>query len=127
MPRKLRRILWVAIGLTIAALLWINLSWMFLYSVYSSNDRVPNFPVFIIFFALIFVVGILIVLWTRRSGIHGSLKRYLLLTGASAMGVLFFGTVVHMLTEVGFVMSLFVCPAALIVGAVLALRFKVTP
>jgi hypothetical protein len=125
MPRKLRITLWVAIWLTVAALLWIHLSWMFLYSLYSSNDRVPNFPVFVIFFVLIFVVGILIVYWTRRNVTQNPLKRYLLLAGASAMGVLFFGTVVHMFTEFGFVMSILVCPAALIVGAVLALRYKV--
>lgn len=34
---------------------------------------------------------------------------------------------VHMLTEAGFVMALFVCPIALVVGAVKALRFKSTP
>jgi hypothetical protein len=126
MPRKLRIILWVAIGLTIGALLWINLSWMLIMRLYPSGEMVPNvnFPAFIIFFALIFVCGILIVRWTRKNISQNPLKRYLLLAGASAMGILFFGTVVHMRTEVGFVMSLFVCPVILIVGAALALKYK---
>jgi cytochrome b subunit of formate dehydrogenase len=123
MPRKLRIILWVAIGLTIGALLWITLQ-----SLYPSGV-VPNvnITVFIISFALVFVCGVLIVRWTRGDITQNPLKRYLLLAGASAMGILFFGTVVHMFTEFGFVMATIVCPAALIVGAVLALRFKVNP
>ena len=127
MPRNLRITLWVAIWLTVAALLWINLGWMLLMrTLYSSGEMVPNvnFPAFIIFFALIFVCGVLIVRWTRTNVTQNPLKSYLLMVGASAIGILFFGTVVHMLTEVGFVMSLFVCPVALIVGAVLALRFR---
>ena len=126
MPRKLRIILWVAIWITVAALLWINLEGMLIESLYPSSDMVPNFnfPVFIMFFALVFVCGILIVRWTRVYISYNPLKRNLLLAGASAIGILFFGTVAHMLTEVGFVMALFVCPVALIVGAVKALRFK---
>ncbi len=129
MPRKLRIVLWVAIWLTVAALLWINLSWMLMVRLYLSGEMVPNvnFPAFIIFFALIFVCGILIVHWTRKGITRNPLKRYLLMAGSSAMGILFFGTVVHMLTEVGFVMSLFVCPVTLIVGAALALRYKASP
>jgi hypothetical protein len=128
MPRKLRIILWVAIGLTIGALLWINLSWMLIMRLYPSGEMVPNvnFPAFIIFFALIFVCGILIVRWTRKNISQKTLKRYLLMAGASAMGILFFGTVVHMFTEFGFVMATLVCPIALVVGAILALRFKST-
>jgi hypothetical protein len=123
MPRKLRIILWVAIGLTIGALLWITLQ-----SLYPSGV-VPNvnITVFIISFALVFVCGVLIVRWTRGNITQNPLKRYLLLAGASAMGILFFGTVVHMFTEFGFVMATIVCPAALIVGAILALRFKSIP
>ena len=129
MPRKLRTTLWVAIWLTVAALLWINLGWMLMMRGYPIPVMVPNvnLPIFIIFFVLIFIVGILIVYWTRRNVTQNPLKRYLLLAGASAMGILFFGTVVHMFTEFGFVMSLFVCPIALVVGAILALRFKSTP
>ena len=121
MPRKLRITLGVAIGLTIGALLWIILQ-----SLYPSNEMVPNvnITVFIISFALVFVCGVLIVRWTRGNITQNPLKRYLLLAGASAMGILFFGTVVHMLTEFGFVMATLVCPAALIVGAVLALSYK---
>lgn len=127
MPRKLRIILLVAIWLTVAALLWINLSWMWMIRLYPSGGMMPNvngIPIFFIFFVLIFVCGLLIVLWTREYINQRPLKRYLLMAGASAMGILFFGTVVHMFTEFGFVMSLLVCPAALIVGAILALRFK---
>jgi cytochrome b subunit of formate dehydrogenase len=129
MVRRLRIILWVAIWLTVAALLWINLGWMLMMRLYPSGEMMPNvnFPAFIIFFALIFVCGVLIVRWTRKNVTQNPLKRYLLMAGASAMGILFFGTVVHMLTEVGFVMSLFVCPLTLIVGAALALKYKASP
>ena len=96
---------------------------------YPSGEMVPNvnFPAFIIFFALIFACGLLIVHWTRKAITQNPLKRYLLMAGASAMGMLFFGTVVHMFTEFGFIMSLLVCPVTLIVGAVLALRLKAYP
>jgi FtsH-binding integral membrane protein len=119
MPRKLRITLWVTIGLIIAAILWIIIM----------NLVAPIIPMatHLIFFALIFVCGILIVHWTRKNITQKPLKRYLLLAGASAMGILFFGVPVHMLTEAGFVLSLFVCPITLIVGAVMALRFKSTP
>jgi hypothetical protein len=128
-PRKLRITLWVAIWLTVAALLWINLGWMLMMRFHPSGEMVPNvnFPAFIIFFALIFVCGIFIVRWTRNNISQNPSKRYLLLAGASAMGILFFGTVVHMFTEFGFVMSLLICPVTLIVGAALALRYKSTP
>ena len=126
MPRKLRIILWVAIGLTIGALLWLTLAPMYVRSLYPSSDMVPNvnFPVFVISFALVFVCGALIVRWTKEKITQNPLERYLLLAGASAMGILFFGTVVHMFTEFGFVMATIVCPAALIVGSGLALRHK---
>ena len=126
MPKKLRITLLVAIWLTVAALLWINLGWMLIQRLYPDSEMVRNvnIPIFIIFFALVFVCGVLIVRWTRGNITQNPLKRYLLLAGASAMGILFFGTVVHMFTEFGFVMSILVCPAALIVGAVLALRYK---
>jgi len=52
---------------------------------------------------------------------------HLLLAGASALGILFFHTVVHRFTEAGLVMTLAVCPIALFVGAGLALRFKANP
>jgi cbb3-type cytochrome oxidase subunit 3 len=129
MPRKLRITLWVAIWLTVAALLQINLGWMLMMRLDPTGEMVRNvnFPAFIIYFSLIFICGILIVRWARENKTQNPLKKYLLLAGASAMGLLFFGTVVHMLTEVGFVMSLFVCPVTLIVGAALALRYKSIP
>jgi hypothetical protein len=92
MPRKIKIILWVAIGLTIAAL--------------------PT--------------SLLVTYWTQKTIKQVPLKRYLLIAGASAMGILFFQGPIHMLTEAGFIMALFVCPAAMIVGAALALRFKST-
>jgi hypothetical protein len=129
MPKKLKITLWVTIWLTVASLLWINLGWMLMMRGNPIPVMVPNFnlPIFILFFALVFVCGVLIVRWTRKIITQNPLKRYLLLAGASAMGILFFGTVVHMLTEVGFVMSLFVCPVTLIVGAALALRYRSIP
>ena len=123
MPQKLRITLWVAIGLTIAAILWIIIM----------NLVEPIIPMatytttYMIFFALIFVCGILIVLWTIKNATQNPLKRYLLLAGASALGILFFQVVVHRFSEVGMVMAVLVCPVALIVGAALALRFKANP
>ncbi|MFC2024411.1 hypothetical protein ACFLTJ_02390 [Chloroflexota bacterium] len=116
MSKKIKITLWVAIGLTIAALpTTLLVTWVPFMSL---------FAFVMTFFALIFVCGVLIVYWTQKTIKQVPLKRYLLMAGASAMGILFFQGPVHMLTEVGFIMALFVCPVALIVGAVLALRFK---
>jgi TctA family transporter len=119
MPRKLRITLWVTIGLIIAAILWIIIM----------NLVAPIIPMatHLIFFALIFVCGILIVNWTRKNITQKPLKRYLLLSGASALGILFFQVVVHRFSEVGMVMAVLVCPVASIVGAALALRYKSAP
>jgi hypothetical protein len=111
MPRKLRIILWVAIGLTVATL-----------PVILSGLHFPFTP----FFALISACGILIVYWTKKTITPVVLKRYLLLAGASAIGILFFHGL-HFLVEELMIMGLFVCPIALIVGAALALKFKSTP
>ena len=129
MTRKLKIALWVAVGLTIGTLLCIIFGPTLMPSLYPSNDMVPNvnIQVFIISFALVFVCGILIVRWTMGDITQKPLKRYLLLAGASAMSILFFGTVVHMFTEFGFIMATIVCPIALIAGAVLALGFKNVP
>jgi hypothetical protein len=109
MPRKLKIILWVAIGLTIAIFPVIG----------------TRFP-FQVLFGLIFACGVLIVYWTQKTIKQRTLKRYLLLASASAMGILFFQGPMHMLTEYALLMILFVCPIALFVGAGLALRFKST-
>ena len=113
MPKKLKIILWVAIGLTIATL-----------PVILSGLHFPFTP----FFALISACGILIVYWTRKTITQVVLKRYLLLAGASAIGILFFHGL-HFLVEpleALMIVSLFVCPIALVVGAAMALRFKST-
>ncbi len=131
MPRKLRIILWVAIGLLIANLLLIlsPLRMMFMHSV---ESMIPSFPVFYVFFGLLFACGVLIVYWTHKYWIQNAItnrlqKRYLLMAGASAMGILFFQLVVHRFTEAGMVMVIFVCPVTLMLGAVLALRLRSTP
>jgi len=116
MPKKLKIILWVTIGLTIAAYPTALLVTCALF--------ITLFALITTLFSLIFACGVLIVYWTQKTIKQLQLKRYLLMTGASAMGILFFQGPVHMLTEFGFIMALFVCPIALIVGAVLALRFK---
>lgn len=117
MQKKLRITLWVTIGLTIAAYpATLLVTWV---------PFMTLFAFVMTFFTLIFVCGVLVVYWTQKTIKQLPLKRYLLMTGASAMGILFFQGPIHMLTEFGFIMALFVCPIVLIVGAVLALRFKV--
>jgi len=110
MPRKLKITLWVAMGLAIALFGLIG----------------HRFP-FTAFFAIILACGVLIVYWTQKTIKQRTLKRYLLLAGASAIGILFFQGLHLFLVEALMIMALFVCPAALIVGAALALRFKSTP
>ena len=118
MPKKLRITLWVAIGLLAVALAVI----------YSMTLVGRLFSIFLmIMFGSIFACGILIVCWTQKTITQVALKRYLLLAGASAMGIFFFQNVVHRFSEAGMVMALLVCPIALVVGAVKALRFKSTP
>jgi hypothetical protein len=107
MPRKLIITLWIVIGLTIALFALIG----------------HSFP-FTVFFGLIFACGVLIVSWTQKTIRQRRLRRYLFLAGASAMGVLLFQGLHIFLWEGFMVMAIFVCPIALIVGAVLALRFK---
>jgi hypothetical protein len=115
MPRKLRITLWVAIGLLIAVLAEVG-------SMTLVGIALAKF--LMIMFGSIFACGIPIVYWTQKNITQVALKRYLLLAGASAMGIFFFQRVVHPFSEAGFVMALFVCPIALVVGAILALRFK---
>ncbi len=136
MPRKLKITLWVAIGL-LAAMPAIIMGGYWTAMRAPAGAAISNpfivivkgtpVPAFMIIFGLIFACGIPIVYWTNKTITQVALKRYLLLAGASAMGILFFGVPVHMLTEAGFVLSLFVCPIALVVGAALALRFKSAP
>ena len=136
MPRKLKITLWVAIGLLAACPAIIMVGYWAamnvpagapIYSPFVVTIGGTPLPWFLIVFGLIFACGVLIVYWTQKAITLVVLKKYLLLAGASAMGMLFFAGPVHMLTEVGFVMALLVCPVALVVGVVLALRFKVSP
>jgi len=127
MPRKLRIILWVAIGLIIAALVVIlsPLEMVIVSTLMKRGIELPlPFAPFYVFFTLLFACGVLIVYWTQKTIKQRALRRYLFLAGASAMGILFFQVVVHRFSEFGMVMAILVCPVALIVGAVLALRYK---
>ena len=135
MPKKLKITLWVAIGLVIAMLVEINspLEKVIIRILMERGIefQLPFAP-FYIFFGLLFTCGVLIVYWTQRYWNQKTinqrkLKRYLLTAGASATGILFFQNVVHPFTEIGMLMVVGVCPIALIVGAVLALRFKANP
>ena len=138
MPRKLKITLWVAIGL-LAAMppvimvgYWAGMSAAamggLVYNPFIVTVKGTILPWFMIVSGLIFACGILIVCWTQKNITQVALKRYLLLAGASAMGIFFFQNVVHHFSEVvGFLMVLMVCPIALIVGAALALRFKSAP
>ena len=134
MPKKLKITLWVTIGLLAAMPAVIMVGYWRAMGAAAMGGPVYNpfimvikgivVPAFMIIFGLIFACGIPIVYWTKKTVTQGMLRRYLFLAGASAMGILFFQGPVHMLSEAGFVMALFVCPIALVVGAVLALRFK---
>jgi len=129
MPRKLKITLWVTIGLlaaTLAVTGWMN------WTNQVESELFPGswlFNLLMTIFGLIFTCGVLIVYWTRRFWIkrvikERNLKRYLLMAGASAMGILFFAATALRISEGGMVVVIIVCPIALVVGAVLALRFK---
>jgi phosphoglycerol transferase MdoB-like AlkP superfamily enzyme len=136
MPRKLKIILWVAIGLSASLPAVIMVGYWRAMSAAAMGGPAYNpfivtvkgtpLPWFMIIFGLIFACGIPIVYWTKKTITQVPLKRYLLLAGASALGILFFQVAVHPFNEGAMVMVIPVCPAALIVGAVLALRFKST-
>ena len=117
MLRKLKITLWVAVGLAIAVMVVIGS--------YQLGGIALNAFIWTMF-GLLIAAGILIVYWTNKTITQASLRRYLLLAGASAIGILFFHCL-HFLLEELMVMGLFVCPVALIVGAVLALRYKAKP
>jgi peptidoglycan/LPS O-acetylase OafA/YrhL len=128
-PRKLKITLWVAIGLVVAALVVIMspLEMVIMSTLMKQGIELPlPLAPFYVFFTMIFVCGVLIVHWTHKNIKQKTLRRYLFLAGASALGVLFFQVVVHRFSEVGMVMAVLVCPTALIVGVALALRFKTT-
>ena len=137
MPRKLKIVLWVTIGLLAAMPAVVMVGYWRAISAAATGGPVYNpfiltirgtiVPAFMIIFGLIFACGIPIVYWTQKTITQVALKRYLLLAGASAMGIFFFQRVVHPFSETGFVMATLVCPIALVVGAILALRFKSTP
>jgi uncharacterized membrane protein YdcZ (DUF606 family) len=135
MPRKLKVTLWVAIGLVIAMLVGI-ISPLEKVIIRMLMERGIEFQLpfapFYVFFGLLFACGVLIVYWTQRYWAQKTIqqrrhKRYSLMAGASALGILFFQVAVHPFTEVGMVMVVLVCPVVLIVGAVLALKYKVNP
>jgi hypothetical protein len=118
MPRKFKIILWVAVGLVIATMVVIG----------SYQLRETMLSAFIwTMFGLLLASGILIVYWTSKTVTQASLRRYLLLAGASAMGIVIFQVVYLFLAEAAFIMALFVCPIALIVGAAKALQFRSSP
>ena len=114
MPKKLRIVLWVIIGLVAVfepVIMTTQLSGAAL-SVFWRGTT-----------GSILTLGILIIYWTRQTITQRVLKRYLLLAGASAIGILFF-LGLHFLVEELMIVGLFVCPVALIVGAAKALTFK---
>ena len=133
MPRKLKITLWVAIGLLAATqpVIYVPVImggyWAAMGVPMSVTLKGTTVYAFMIMYGLTFACGIPIVYWTQKTITQVALKRYLLLAGASAMGILFFGVPVHMLTEAGMVMATLVCPIALVVGVVKALRFKMSP
>jgi len=137
MPRKLKIVLWVTIGLVAAMPAVVMVGYWRAMSAAATGGPVYNpfimvirgtvVPAFMIIFGLIFACGVLIVYWTQKTIPQRMLRRYLFLAGASAMGILFFQVAVHPFIEAGMVMPILVCPIALVVGAVLALRFKSAP
>jgi hypothetical protein len=115
MPKKLKITLSVAIGLVIAALVVIMspLEMVIMSTLMKQGIELPlPLAPFYVFFTMIFACGVLIVYWTHKNIKQQTLRRYLFLAGASALGILFFQVVVHRFSEVGFVMVLFVCPIA---------------
>ena len=135
MPRKLKVTLWVAIGLAIAMLVGI-ISPLEKVIIRMLMERGIEFQLpfapFYVFFGLLFACGVLIVYWTQRYWAQKTIqqrrhKRYSLMAGASALGILFFQVAVHPFFEGGMVMVVLVCPVVLIVGAVLALKHKASP
>jgi len=131
MPKQLKIILWVTIGLLAAFWpvamggYWQELGILKTDLPFTITIQGHPIPVAVFtILGLICACGILIVYWTKKSITLVALKRYLLLTGASAIGMLFFAGPVHIFTEFGFVMATIVCPAALVTGLVLSLRYK---
>ena len=115
MPRKLKITLWVAVGLAIAVMVVIGS--------YQLGGIALNAFIWTMF-GLLIAAGILIVYWTSRTIRQANLRRYLLLAGASAMGIVMFQGIYLFLAEAAFIMALFICPIALIVGAAKALQFR---
>jgi hypothetical protein len=124
MSKLTKIILWIIVGLFIATPGTIALL---------TNMQVAvsiRFHLMIAGGISIFALGIVILYLTIRTVIQKELKRYLLLAGASAVAMVFFITWHNFLTPffdeepATFVMGIFVCPIAFIVGTVKAFRFK---
>ena len=82
MPRKLVITLWLAIGLTIPIILILPLS--------IPGARLGAAAIWQSISGSILTLGMLIIYWTKKAITQVTLKRYLLLAGASAIGILFF-------------------------------------
>ena len=89
------------------------------------------------FIAVFFLLGVTLIVLTVKTKVGGMLKKFLLLTGASAVGLLVC-VILHNVVSglfnieepVFFILGLIVCPIAFLVGAigtiVLAIKNKLT-
>jgi len=124
MTKPAKIMLWTIVGLLIATPATLTLS---------TNMQVAvsiRFHLMIAGASSILALGIAMLYLTIRTVTQKELKRYLLLAGASAVAIVFFITLHNFLTPffdeepATFVMGIFVCPIAFILGTVKAFRLK---
>lgn len=82
--------------------------------------------------AVFFLLGMMLLVLTVRAEVRGMLKGFLLLTGASSVAMPVFvllhnviGGVAHVEEPVSFLIAVFVCPVAFLVGALGSIVLRV--
>lgn len=108
-----------------------------LFSIPAFRDLLRGSELFLTPFAVFFLLGIALLVFTLREKIEGTLKKFFLLTGASATGFFLFvllhnafyalgtvsshipvlGLLVEFLQVAFFLMAIFACPLGFVVGA----------
>ena len=127
-----------SIILTFSALIGIFLLIVSQFFIPVINELISGSIVFLLPFIIFFVLGIILIFLTLKQKIDGTLKKFLILTGASATGFFVFvflhnmfyalGVVTNQIPILSFIMgvfhaaffiiAIFICPLTFVIGTI---------